>query len=159
MKAVNDQLEKMKNKCKLEHLKYCVYNLYSNYFERKIEPKKLINTIALEDPDLYIVKKKIDFKTPLRPKAPDKLVNSNIEMTLNYNNKGILQAFAILLENTYIEYKNEINKTKYFNNEDNNKDNSQQILKEQEQIIHNIIPVYKTNIYGFTSYITKKMLL
>ena len=60
-----------------------------------------------------------------------------------------MQAFAILLENTYIEYKNEINKTKYFNNEDNNKDNSQQILKEQEQIIHNIIPVYKTNIYGY----------
>ena len=71
------------------------------------------------------------------------------ENYFNYNNKGILQAFAVLLENTYIEYKNEINKTKYFNGEEKNKDNSQEIIKEEQQVIHNIIPVNKTNIYGY----------
>ena len=71
------------------------------------------------------------------------------ENYFNYNNKGILQAFAVLLENTYIEYKNEINKTKYFNGEEKNKDNSQEIIKEEQQVIHNVIPVNKTNIYGY----------
>ena len=61
------------------------------------------------------------------------------ENYFNYNNKGILQAFAVLLENTYIEYKNEINKTKYFNGEEKNKDNSQEIIKEEQQVINNVI--------------------
>ena len=63
----------------------------------------------------------------------------------NYNNKDTLQTFAVLLENTFIEYKNEINKTKYFKNEENNN----QVLKEVEQIIHCITPVSKINIYGY----------
>ena len=72
------------------------------------------------------------------------------ENYFNYNNKDTLQAFAILLENTFIEYKNEISKTKYFKNEEKDKENNNNIVfKEIEQVIHNITPVSKTNIYGY----------
>ena len=67
----------------------------------------------------------------------------------NYNNKDTLQAFAVLLENTFIEYRNEISRMSLFKNEDKDKDNSQIIKEQEEQVIHNITPVYKTNIYGY----------
>ena len=70
------------------------------------------------------------------------------ENYFNYNDKGILQAFAFSLEETYIKYKTEINKTKYFGNEESEKENSQ-IFKEVDQVIHNITPEYKINIYGY----------
>ena len=70
------------------------------------------------------------------------------ENYFNYNNKITLQDFAFLLENTYIQYRTEINKTKYFGNEESEKDKSQN-FKEIEQVIHNITPEYKTNIYGY----------
>ena len=70
------------------------------------------------------------------------------ETYFKYNNKKILQDFAVLLENTYIKYQTEINKTKYFNNEESEKSNSKN-FKEIEQVIHKITPEYKTNIYGY----------
>ena len=71
------------------------------------------------------------------------------ENYFNYKNKDTLQAFAIALEKAYIEYKTEMNKSKYFKSEEPEKDNSQIIIRDQEQIIHNITLVYKTNIYGY----------
>ena len=65
----------------------------------------------------------------------------------NYNNKDTLQAFAVLLEKTFIEYRNEMGRMSLLKNED--KDNSQIIKEQEEQVIHNITPVYKTNIYGY----------
>ena len=62
-----------------------------------------------------------------------------------------MRAFAITLENTFIEYRTEIGRKNLFQNMENNKDkdnNDFPIIKEPEQVIHNIIPEYKTNIYG-----------
>ena len=74
-------------------------------------------TISIKDSKekKNIVKKKIDFKTPLRSKAPDNLVNSNIEMTLNYNNKG--KDLIKVNKNLFDEkiQKNPINKIKLLN--------------------------------------------
>ena len=74
------------------------------------------------------------------------------ENYFNYNNKESLRAFAITLENTFIEYRTEIGRKNLFQNMENNKDkdnNDFPIIKEPEQVIHNIIPEYKTNIYGY----------
>ena len=45
-------------------------------------------TISIKDSsEKKNIAKKIDFKTPIRPKVQDVLINSNLEMALNYNNK------------------------------------------------------------------------
>ena len=71
----------------------------------------------------------------------------------NYNNEETLRAFAISLENTFIEYRIEIGKKSLFQDESKEKekesDNNNQYIKESEQVIHKITPVNKTNIYGY----------
>ena len=67
----------------------------------------------------------------------------------NYNCKDTLQAFAVLLEKTFIEYRNEMGRMSLLKIEDKDKDSSQIIKEQEEQVIHNITPVYKTNIYGY----------
>ena len=74
----------------------------------------------------------------------------------NYNNQESLRAFAISLENTFIEYRIEIGRKSLFQSESKDKekdsDNNNNLnFKEPEQIIHNITPVSKTNIYGYYS--------
>ena len=71
------------------------------------------------------------------------LTNENY---FNYNNTDTLFTFATILEETFLEYRKESKKTSIYKN--NNKNNNNQ-EEEQPQIIHNIIPVIKTNIYGY----------
>ena len=75
------------------------------------------------------------------------------ENYFNYNSQESLRAFAISLENTFIEYRTEIGRKSLFqvDNKENEKenDNNNLNLKEPEQVIHNITLVYKTNIYGY----------
>ena len=65
----------------------------------------------------------------------------------NYNNKDTLQAFAVILEKTFVEYRNEVSRMALFKNDE--KDSSQIVREQEEQVIHNITPVFKTNIYGY----------
>ena len=77
------------------------------------------------------------------------------ENYFNYNNEEVLKAFAISLENTFIEYRLEIGRKSLFQgeNKENEKDidNNNLNFKEPEQVIHKITPVYRTNIYGYFS--------
>ena len=77
------------------------------------------------------------------------------ENYFNYNNEEVLRAFAISLENTFIEYRLEIGRKSLFQgeNKENEKDidNNNLNFKEPEQVIHKITPVYRTNIYGYFS--------
>ena len=76
------------------------------------------------------------------------------ENYFNYNNEESLRAFAISLESTFIEYRTEIGRKSLFQSENKEKEsesNNNINLPEPEQIIHNITPVSKTNIYGYYS--------
>ena len=56
MKDINHKLDKMKEKCEEQKLKYCIYQLSTNFSEEK---KNIIyNTIEPDDKDLFISKKK-----------------------------------------------------------------------------------------------------
>ena len=60
----------------------------NNTILRKNEKYNNNVTITIKDSsEKKNIVKKIDFKTPMRPKVEDNLLTSNIEMTLNYNNK------------------------------------------------------------------------